>query len=255
MSTSIFAEKLPSDGISMMLHEWTKHYRGIPTAASTDPAVGVWDQWLQGEGIALPDCRDLYQSALRTNWETLQRRRSIRIYGERPFTLDDLAQLFTLAYPVEADPHAYDRAHAAHWDISLTKIAFLALNIEGLEKGAYLYDRQTHAVYPLRVEDPTALVHEVCFQAEFTLAPLILLMSSSLHNVINRYGDRGYRYMLMETGMILQRLYLVTSYLGMSGSVSGSFIFGDLENWLGYDSFNQTLLLTFVVGHLPTQPA
>jgi SagB-type dehydrogenase family enzyme len=260
-------EHLPANGISMMMHEWTKRHHAMssppltmpvsPSVQKTPaPARTAWSRWAAQPAIPLPNRRDIFDSAVRSNSETLVGRRSVRVYDQRPFTTDDLSQVLTLALPPReyCTQTGYERPKPAVYDFSLCRIAFLAMNVADLERGAYLYDGASHAAIPLRNEDPRPFIQSICFQAEFTLAPVILLMCGSLNEIQRRYGDRGYRYWLMETGMILQRLYLVTSYLGMSGSISGSFTFGELERWLGFDGFNHAVAVTFVAGHRPAMP-
>ena len=255
MSADIMNGHLPANGISMLMHEWTKRHRDVPYARLQQAASPStpWSRWMTQPALPLPDRRDLLNSALRNNLDTLSGRRSLRSYDKRPFSTDDLSQVLTLALPPrEHCPRTgYEQPKPAAYDFSLCQLAFIAMNVEGLERGAYLYDDAQHAVLPLRIEDPHPMIQSICFQAEFTLAPLIMLMCGSLSDIQRRYGDRGYRYWLMETGTVLQRLYLTTSYLGMSGSISGSFTFGELERWLGFDGFNQTLAITFIAGHRP----
>jgi len=92
-------------------------------------------------------------------------------------------------------------------------------HVEGVPDGAYRYDRSAHALRPIRPGDhrfrllqgtPPDIVN--LFQV-----PLCLHVSGDKEHYKSELGYRGYRIQQMEAGMLVQRLLLAASALGMGG--------------------------------------
>ncbi|MDT7779127.1 MAG: hypothetical protein QOC99_1639 [Acidobacteriota bacterium] len=247
----------------LLLHEWTKNFRGgqvyefAPPAPDAGPA-GAWAERLFPPGSESEDFAATEEDAAvdrRTCLETFARRGSIRQYADAPLGRDHLAQFLSLCYPHVARE---SRSRAASTlnsglqrglgPITSCKLFPLVVNVSGLASGAYIYDERGPSLHALNLESPLPVIKENSFQAEFTHAPVLVLMVGSLAEGLARYGDRGYRSMLLEAGLMIQRLYLAAAYLGLAGCVTGSLIQPRFNEWLGMDGFHSTVLLAFAVG-------
>lgn len=261
----------------LLLHEWTKNFRGgmvYPHDSRTDgatnaahatgatDAAGAWVERLfrapaAREDFAPPETSgDAADGAGggRSCLQTFARRLSVRQYAATPLKRDQLARVLALCYPRTSPDEAATDAPVGGLRRGLAPVTScrlfpLAVNVEGLTSGAYLYDAAPPSLRRVRDEDPRALIEENCFQAEFTHAPALILMVGSLAESLAREGDRGYRSLLMESGLMIQRLYLAAGSLGLVGCVTGSLIQPRFNEWLGMDGFNATTLMAFAVGH------
>jgi SagB-type dehydrogenase family enzyme len=214
----------------LQLHHWTRLAPGA-TPAQPGPTVAWADRVLpaRGEliGVATAQPSTSYQA-------TFLARRSTRAYAERQLELATVLQLLRLSRPATADGAAV--------------LLPLALDVAGLPAGAYRFVPAAGALAPLVDADPRPLLREYCYQAEFVAAPLVILLASSLGGHLEHGGDRAYRRMLIETGQIIQHLYLACAALGLAGSVTGSLIQPPIAEWLGLDGYAGTVLLAFAVG-------
>jgi SagB-type dehydrogenase family enzyme len=258
-SQNIFLETSPS----LFLHEWTKKFReGLPAPRPEEPSAGLPQAWidefypLSSPFEALEPAEEPFTTSEHTVLETLSNRRSVRTYADRPCTVAELAHFLTLCYPPqvirpdyrpEARPHEGLKRCTGH--VTGCRLLLLLLNVTGIERGAYYFDERRRHLRHVRLEDPRPVMERNSFQAEFTLAPVIVLTAGSLADYLGRYGDRGYRYMLIDTGILIQRMYLAASYLGMSGCTTGSLIQGRFDRWLGLDGYKGTVLKAFALGH------
>jgi SagB-type dehydrogenase family enzyme len=91
--------------------------------------------------------------------------------------------------------------------------------VEGIPDGAYHYDSAAHALRRVRPGD-----HRLWLQQGMSLhnvnlfqVPLCLHVVGDRDHLINALGYRGYRIQQMEAGMLVQRLLLVASGIGMGG--------------------------------------
>jgi SagB-type dehydrogenase family enzyme len=195
-----------------------------PSAAWAERALPARGE-LIGAEVAQPSAS--YQA-------TFLARRSTRAYAERPLELATVLQLLRLSRPASAEGAAV--------------LLPLALDVAGLPAGAYRFVPDAGALAPLKAEDPRPLLRDYCYQAEFVAAPLVILLASSLGGHLESGGDRAYRRMLIETGQLIQHLYLACAALGLAGSVTGSLIQPPIAEWLGLDGYAGTVLLAFAVG-------
>lgn len=262
MPRNIFFE--PTIGLAV--HEATKNLPGGQQAelqvCAPPPPPGAWArQALPLSGVvSLQPETNSRPPSLRSALQTLAERRSIRRYGAAPFTRAQLAHFLACAYPPEVTqpdyrPPARPHARLGRWNghVTLCRSIVLALCVEGLSPGAYLYDEYEQNLYVVRQENPLPLIKSVVFQAEFTLAPVICVQVGSLADCLERYGERGYRYLLFENGVMIQRYYLAASFLDLNGCVSGSLTQRDFDRWLGLDGFHAGVMNMFVVGNRLTE--
>ena len=65
-----------------------------------------------------------------------------------------------------------------------------------------------------------------------------------------KYGERGYRFILQESGHIAQNVYLLCEALGLKCCALGGFRISDeqIEKFLGIDGLTESIVYTLVVG-------
>jgi SagB-type dehydrogenase family enzyme len=92
-------------------------------------------------------------------------------------------------------------------------------NVEGVPDGAYRYDAAAHALrrilpgdHRLRLQQGMSLHNVNLFQI-----PLCLHVAGDKDHLKPALGYRGYRIQQMEAGMLVQRLLLAASAMGMGG--------------------------------------
>src|SRR5262249_15115109 len=84
----------------------------------------------------------------------------------------------------------------------------IALNVEGLEAGVYHYDVTDHSLALLRRGAfGQSLANWTLFQPYMADASVVIVLAGFFDRIRPRYGERGYRYMLIESGHIAQNLY------------------------------------------------
>jgi SagB-type dehydrogenase family enzyme len=63
-----------------------------------------------------------------------------------------------------------------------------------------------------------------------------------------KFGERGYRYLLLDAGHICQNLYLAAEALGCGACAVGSFDDGELNSTLGLDGVTRFVAYAGTVG-------
>lgn len=270
MSNNIFMRGGIGGSAGMLVHEATKNFemgRRSRKAADGVPPAGHWSRRVFADAFAREPVpyAPRGESGDRASYlDTFFRRRSIRAYAPEPLAFDALGEFLGLAYPDEVRAEGYVAAlqphqSLGHWNghVTACRLVLLANRVEGLAAGAYLVDECESSLRRVDDRDPAALqalLRAGCFQQEFHTAPALFLQIGSIHDAIVRYGERGYRYMLLENGVLLQRMYLAASSLGLAGCVTGSVIQKEFEQWLGLDGYTGALINCFALGHMPSMP-
>ncbi len=81
--------------------------------------------------------------------------------------------------------------------------------VTGIEPGAYAYDRERHALLRLRAGDVREASAFLCLeQALGGASSATVFFLADLARVLERWGNRGYRLVNLEAGLIGGRLYL-----------------------------------------------
>lgn len=233
----------------LLVHEWTRQTRAaVPEAPA---AVGEPGAWARAVAAAAP-ALGLEQPVVpgRSALETLARRRSVRQYAATPLALAELGGLLALSTPAPGPgPSPHTRLQPWRHQRPDCAVFVLALRVDGLTPGGYLYDAAAHQLLPVRLEHPLPLLQAACFQREFCDAAALLLVAGSLAEQQARHGERGYRALLLDAGVMLQRIYFAVSALGLVGSATGSLVQDQLSAWLGLDGYNGAVLMGFALGH------
>ena len=102
---------------------------------------------------------------------------------------------------------------------------FLAAGkVDGLDPGLYHYDHRAHALAMLQRGDLRAELARACLGQEVVAqAPLSIVLVAHYERTTRRYGERGYRYVCMEVGCILQNIYLQAEALQLATVAVGAF--------------------------------
>ena len=256
----------------MYLHENTKNFRVgsqfYQTAGHDVQAATQWiyDIYTDDKILDVVKLPDIEQRDLKTLncLDTFLTRRSTRKYADKPLELNELSQFLKLAYPISQTQENIKQDKLPHqslskWNghVTCCRLILLIKNVTGIEPGAYVYDEFSHSLNKIKAQsnqEMDAFLKEYCFQAEFIESPVMLLQVGSIKTSTERYGERGYRYMLFEDGVQIQRMYLSGSANGLACCATGSLVQGKVEGWLGLDGFNGSILNGFVIGHYCPTP-
>jgi SagB-type dehydrogenase family enzyme len=187
--------------------------------------------------------------------DAIQSRSSGRDFAQRPLPFAELATLLRLANGVQAthslgdQPVFYRRAAANSGGLGSVEIYPTALNVEGLPSGIYHFDTVRHELARLHRGDFRDWLREVIFfQLEFSRAAVALIITSAIGRLRAKYGQRGYRFALLDVGHVSENIYLVSTGLGLQVCATAGFIDDELDSALGLDGLNSASILVLLVG-------
>jgi SagB-type dehydrogenase family enzyme len=155
--------------------------------------------------------------------ETLGLRRSVRRFTGEPLSMADLSQLLWAAQGVTRADKGFRTAPSAGATFPM-EIFLVCAQVNGLEAGLYRYSTGSHNLLMLKSGDlRERLLETALMQKWLSQAAAILVVCADYSRTTGRYGDRGIRYVHMESGHLGQNIALQAVALGLGTTMVGAF--------------------------------
>lgn len=122
---------------------------------------------------------------------------------------------------------------------------------EGLGPGLFHYDIKNHLLDTLwKKEFKKDELNQIANYEFVKDSSLIIFLTAVFWRTQNKYGERGYRFILQESGHIGQNIHLICEALGLKCCALGGFRIsdGEIERLLDIDGIAESLVYTLVVG-------
>jgi SagB-type dehydrogenase family enzyme len=128
----------------------------------------------------------------------------------------------------------------------------VVLNVDGVAPGAYHYNVAGHYLEMVREAGASGFTEEafalLSRGASYENTGIILFTTGVPVRTSFKYGDRGYRFLLIETGHVAQNSYLAATALGLSACALGGFLDDAIHGFLGLDGLDELVLYALLVG-------
>ena len=206
-----------------------------------------YKNYLQAQKIDLPSPRIEQGLSLEKAIET---RRSKRDYTNKPISLVNLSQLLYLGLGITNSNQELRSAPSAGALYPL-EVYPVVYRVEGLPAGIYHYDIRNHKLEQLKAGDFRAKVVAGGLMQNFLgQGSVCFILSGIWQRTRWKYGERTYRYVLMEAGHVGQNLYLAATSLGLGACAVGAFFDDVLNNLLELDGISEAVLYLVSVGKI-----
>ncbi len=173
-------------------------------------------------------------------WSALQRRRSARDFDGTPMGVRTLATLLDAGYGLREGSRRSVPSGGALYPLEL----YVARR-----SGVWRYDPVAHALEQLDSGDPWPLLEEACpFPGLLDGAAAVLLVLAVFGRTRFKYGQRGYRFALLEAGHLVQNVVLAAAALDVRALPLGGFYDSMLNEILDADGVEESVVYAVVVG-------
>lgn len=241
------------DGAWVDYHENSKTTRHIFTAPRGDAEVKAWMNALERRPFVGHDILTLDEPGrLDTSLGDLLRiRRSSRDLTHVPLTKKALSTLLHATYGITAalDEKLELRTVPSAGAMFPLEI-FVALG-SGHELGAGLYVWLPHVpgLHPVRGRDSLAEVADCTIEPELVRsATAVILIGAVFERTVYKYGERGYRFVLLEAGHAAQNLALACAALNLRALPYGGIVDREIDELLGFDGVSMSCIYAVVIG-------
>jgi SagB-type dehydrogenase family enzyme len=171
---------------------------------------------------------------------SLTQRRSVREFQERDLSWADIGQLLWACQGV-TDPHGLRTAPSAG--------ALYPLDIFVVtSSGVYRYYPEPHEVHRTADRDVRTRLRRAALDQDALAAPCIVAIAGVERRTARKYGDRAWRYVVLEAGHAAQNVLLQATALGLCAVPIGAFDDEEVRAILGVPNQDQILVL-IPIGH------
>lgn len=187
-------------------------------------------------------------------WTLLQQRRSQRQYGSDAITLDELSLMLWAMQGVTAQVGPYLlRTAPSAGALYPIETYVAATAIKGIVPGIYHFNVKDFLLEQLVAEPVAESIAKAALNQTFIAqAPLTVIWSAVLRRNMHKYGHRGLRYILLDAGHICQNLLLAAEALGLTTCPIAAFLDDELNQLLGLDGEEESVLYLAALGSRDT---
>jgi len=188
--------------------------------------------------------------------QTLLSRKSTLAFTPENIHLSDLSQLLTLSCGLRNDnADSQFRTYASAGARYPIEVYVVILRSDDIERGIYHYNVRDNTLELIRTGDYSEKMNSFyknqinkIITSDF---PCLLLFSMVFERSMQKYGERGYRFALLDAGHMSQNLYLVATYLGLGivGLGAGADSDDRLDDILGLIHNEENAFYGFAVGN------
>jgi SagB-type dehydrogenase family enzyme len=133
------------------------------------------------------------------------------------------------------------------------EIYIAAQAVSGLAPAIYHYNPTAHSLEGLTTVDGIEGVQRTSLYPEIVgNATIVLMMVAVFARTCRKYGERGYRFVLLDCGHIAQTLHLVATAIGLGSVGIGGFLDDQLNDVLELDGINEAVVHTMALGPSPS---
>ena len=163
---------------------------------------------------------------------TLLNRRSVREYADTPLTIEEVSQLLWAAQGVTSE--SGKRTAASAGSRYPLEVYLIAGNVSELAPGVYKYRPNEHDLVRTKEGDIKDGLVSACREQNCVRRGTAYIAITAVYaRTMQRYGERGIRYVYMDVGHAAQNLYLQATALGLGMVVAGAFEDEQLAEVLG----------------------
>jgi len=238
---------------SQLFHQYTKKfYTPIPRDSSLWP-----DEWKTTYYKTYPRLPRINLSHTEKEFDlfkAITQRSSKREMNGGPISLDELSLLLKYSCGITRKNKEGDGRRAYPSGGARYPIETYCLVVkpgEGLKPGLFHYNVKEHCLETLWEKTFTKEDLDKIATYEFVQdSSLIIFLTAIFGRTQNKYGQRGYRFILQESGHIGQNIYLVSESLNLKCCALGGFRISDeqIEKILDIDGMTESLVYTTAIG-------
>lgn len=214
----------------------TKLLKGSTDASLTKPKLTFT------VGEPLPDVLIDWNNSIT---DSIKDRRSTRYFTNEPIKIDELAKVLSFTYHPEKYQDQGFSPKSDLMDSSIIETYIAVTDVEGLEDGCYFYSPSKNELRQIRFKNFREEIYYLCLGQELGRdASAVIFHTVNLPQAIEKYGERAYRYLHLDAGILGERLNLASLKIGLGVSGIGGFFDDQVNDLLGIPESQAVLYIT-----------
>jgi SagB-type dehydrogenase family enzyme len=183
--------------------------------------------------------------------ETISKRRSATQFDGKQISIEQLSFILRFSAGITEETRAL-RAHPSGGALYPLELYVAALAVADLECGLYHYGVYEHVLEKIGTGKlREQLAESVSAENLVEASSAALIISGIFYRTEIKYGERGYRLMLLEAGHVGQNILLSATSRGVAAVPLGGFLDDEVNNILGLDGVEETAIYPILLGSPP----
>lgn len=238
--------------VSELFHENSRISRSAPRIAQSPQSALVapagFKRYIYAPRVALPDPRTAETDSI---WDIMTSRRSGRSYSGQEIDLQSVSDL--AFYALGTPDKGQRRCVPSGGGLYPLELYVVVARVEQLPAGLYHYDPRSHALCELGRADGLASVRQAVFIPEAVdNAAAVFVLTAVFGRSKIKYGERAYRFSLLEAGHVMQNICLAATALRLGVCPVGGFVDDEMNDLLDVDGVEEAVLYAALIGSLDT---
>lgn len=244
------------DAVWRLFHENSKNRRYQPALSEQEVLhqMGQFHESLPFEGYPVMTLPPLTTRLDYSLGEAILKRRSTITMMPKSLRLEDMVTLLHYAYGVTSDnlgtslPRPF-RAVPSAGALYPLELFFYSTHAQNFLPGLYHYNPSKNHVCLVDDNVKPETIADGFLQSDLIQnTSLLIFITAIFERAVFKYGERGYRYSLIEAGHVAQNIYLVSQALGFASLGLGGFVDDRIDDLLGLDGLRQSTVYAIGIG-------
>ena len=190
--------------------------------------------------------------------EAIVSRTSNRNFTPQQLSLEHLATILFCGYGVTRDNKGTEfirpfRVVPSGGALYPLEIFFYSAHLENLPTGIFHYNPLLEHIRLISEGDQTEKLSQSLISPEVGKnASLIMFITAMFERSSFKYGDRSYRFVLLEAGHVAQNINLITNGLGLGVLNIGGYYDREIDDFLGIDGVTHSTIYMLAIGNTRT---
>jgi len=183
-------------------------------------------------------------------WKIINQRRSRRDYHKRPVSLSSLSQILWAAQGISLKTANFAlRTTPSAGALYPIELYVSIHRAENLPPGIYKYLPLNHSLRIKSGGDFSGLLTDAALNQEFLAeASFVLLLTAVFERTTWKYGARGFRYIYLDAGHIIQNASLAAVSCGLGSCPVAAFFDDEINALLGVNPDRESAVYLLAVG-------
>ena len=179
--------------------------------------------------------------------DTIVERRSTRAFTGESITKNKLNQILSFTYLPQLYADQKFDANPDFFDLSIIETYIAVTDVDGLEDGCYHYDPTKNQLKQIRFKNFREEICYLCLGQDIGRdAGAVIFHTTNLRKSIEKYGERAYRYLHLDSGNLGERLNLAALKVNLGVSGVGGFFDDQVNELLGIPETEAVLYITTI---------
>lgn len=187
----------------------------------------------------------------------LLNRRTERNFINSPLSLDELGCILEYSYGINGVLHSLPerppqsvRFSPSAGALYPLEIYILPLSVSGLDKFIYHYNVLECVLENTGIDfSDTEVIDKVtAYASEVKKSACVIFITSVFRRNTYKYGNRGYRFIHLDTGHLAQNISLVTTAIGRKSMLIGGFLDDEINSLLNIDGITEGVVYEIAIG-------